>query len=75
MELIGTVKAVWNDEQRRYVADPSTNDFDLAGERDSGWWSEDGDCWLDFGGGDCRGDFERVNITLVGGPRDGETVA
>ena len=60
--------AEWCDDEQQYEI-PSSHQHDA-------WFSDDGDNWVDGAGLCADGDiFLAATIRLVGGPRDGETVA
>lgn len=64
MQTTMTLTATWDARQGMYI------------QRDLAIWSEDGDVWHDdYGGHPDSDEFRAAVIALVGGPRDGETVA
>ncbi len=73
MPKLYDVYAEWNADEDRYVVDPSDAPVDCG----TGWLSSDGDVWTQNGTDHYPDspDFACSTIHLVGGPRDGETVA
>ncbi len=60
------INATWNDGEGRNGAYVTPQ----------GWLSEDGDIWTDEYERPISGaEFDDAEIVLIGGPRDGETVA
>lgn len=70
------IDATWDEDYERYVVDPSVCDCDCNGTGDGepGWWSADGDFWMSCGGGTPEGDFGKITLRLVGGPRHGTLI-